>query len=187
MLLFNYWKGLVLRSVQTYFLEVRAYMSLKRTTAGLWEGLLCCVWLKILLLSNTKTEEWDLKVVMFNYWNGLVLGSVESSFLEVGTYVSLKRATTGLWEVRFCCIWLKLSLFLNIKADEWDLIALLFNYWNGLALSSVETCFLEVGAYVSLKLTTTGLEEGRFSWIWQKISLVFQYKNGGVGARYFTV
>ena len=187
MLLFNYWKGLVLRSVQTYFLEVRAYMSLKRATAGLWEGLLCCVWLKILLLSDTKTEEWDLKVVMFNYWNGLVLGSVESSFLEVGTYVSLKRATTGLWEVRFCCIWLKLSLFLNIKADEWDLIALLFNYWNGLALSSVETCFLEVGAYVSLKLTTTGLEEGRFSWIWQKISLVFQYKNGGVGARYFTV
>ena len=162
-------------------------MSLKRATAGLWEDLFCCIWLKILLLSNTKTEEWDLKVLLFNYWNGLVLGSVKSSFLEVGAYVSLKRATTGLWEVRFCCIWLKLSLFLNIKADEWDLIDLLFNYWYGLALSSVETCFLEVGAYVSLKRATTGLEEDRFCWIWQKISLVFQYKNGGVGPRYFTV
>ena len=166
-------------------MEVGAYMSLKRATAGLWEDLFCCIWLKILLLFNTKTEEWDLKVLLFNYWNGLVLGSVESSFLEVGAYVSLKRATTGLWEVRFCCIWQKLSLFLNIKADEWDPIALLFNYWYGLALSSVETCFLEVGAYVSLK--RAGLEEGRFCWIWQKTSLVFQYKNGGVGHRYFTV
>ena len=36
------------------------------------------------------------KILFFNYWNDVVLDSVETYFLEVRVYVSLKRATTGL-------------------------------------------------------------------------------------------
>ena len=44
---------------------------------------------------NTKTEEWDLKILLFIYWNDLPLGSVETYFLEDGAYLSLKGATAG--------------------------------------------------------------------------------------------
>ena len=63
----------------------------------------------------------------------------------------------------------------------------MFNYWNGLVLGSVQTCFLEVGAYMSLKRATAGLLEGRFCWIWLKISLFLKQKNGGVGHANFIV
>ena len=46
---------------------------------------------------NVKTREWDLNIFLFNHWNDLVLGSVETYFLKVGAYVSLKPATTGVW------------------------------------------------------------------------------------------
>ena len=42
---------------------------------------------------NIKTAEWDLKILLFIYWNDLALGSVEAYFLEVGAYLSLKGAT----------------------------------------------------------------------------------------------
>ena len=38
-------------------------------------------------------EEWNLKMLLFNYSNDLVLGSVETYFLEVRAHVSLKGAT----------------------------------------------------------------------------------------------
>lgn len=47
--------------------------------------------------------------------------------------------------------------FLDIKTGELDLKNLLFNYSNDFVLRRVETYFLHVGAYVSLKLSTTGL------------------------------
>ena len=131
-----------------------------------------------------KTGEWDLKVFILNYWNGLALGSVQTYFLEVGAYVSLKRATTGLWEGWLS---LKISHFLKYKNGGGDLKVLLFNYWNGLVLGEVETYFLEVIAYVSLKGVTTGVWEGRFCWIWLKISDFFKYKNGGEGSKSFIV
>ena len=59
--------------------------------------------------------EWDLNIFLFNYWNDLVLGSVETYFLEVGAYVYLKRATKGVWQCHFCWIWVKISLFLKYK------------------------------------------------------------------------
>ena len=37
----------------------------------------------IIFFVNTKREEWDLKILLFNYWNGLALGSVQTFFLEV--------------------------------------------------------------------------------------------------------
>ena len=46
---------------------------------------------------------------MLNYWNDLVLGSVEIYLLDVGADVSLKGATAGVWEGPFCWIWLKIS------------------------------------------------------------------------------
>ena len=72
---------------------------------------------------------------------GLVLGSVKTYFLEVGAYVSLKRATTGLWEGRFCWIWLKYHYFLKIKTVEWDLNILQFTYWNDPFCGSVGIYF----------------------------------------------
>ena len=102
-----------------------------------------------------KTEEWDLKVLFFKYWNSLLLGLVHTYFLQVGAYVSLKWAATGLWEGRFGWIWLKILFVLNMKT-EWDLTNLLFNLWNGLALGSLQTFFLEFGAYLSLKRAITG-------------------------------
>ena len=46
--------------------------------------------------------------------------------------------------------------FWSIKARERDLKIFLFNYCNDLVLSSVETYFVKVGAYVFLKWATTG-------------------------------
>ena len=60
----------------------------------------------------------------------------------------------------------KYHIFLNIKTEEWGLNILLFNYWNDLALDSVETYVLEVGVYESLKEATTGVWEGCFCWLW---------------------
>ena len=71
----------------------------------------------------------------------------------------------------------KFHIFLNIKAEECDLRLLWFNYWNDLVLGSVETYFLEVGAYVSLKRATVRPWEVRFSWIWPEMSHLFKYKS----------
>ena len=81
----------------------------------------------------------------------------------------------------------KYHIFLNIETEERDLKTLLFSYRNGLVLGEVETYFLEVIAYVSLKRVTTGVREGRFCWIWLKISDFFKYKNGGEGSKSFIV
>ena len=73
-----------------------------------------------------------MKIFMFNYWNDLALDSEETYFQKVGTYVCLKRTTAGVWECRFCLIWLKNHNFLNVKAWEKDLKIVIFNYWNDL-------------------------------------------------------
>ena len=44
---------------------------------------------------NIKTEEWALKTLWFNSVNDLALASVETYYLEVCGYVSLKRATAS--------------------------------------------------------------------------------------------
>ena len=64
---------------------------------------------------------------------------------------------------------------------------MLFNFWNNLALGSVETYFLEVAAYVSLKGAAAGHEKGRFCWIWLELSHFFKYKYGLVGLKNFIV
>ena len=51
--------------------------------------------------SNIKKGKWDLKLLLFNYRRDIVLGSVETSFLEVVGYVFPKRAITDLSEGRF--------------------------------------------------------------------------------------
>ena len=60
-------------------------------------------------------EEWDLKILLFNCWNDFAWGSVETYILEVGTYMSLKGATGGVWEGHFCWIWLEISYFFKYK------------------------------------------------------------------------
>ena len=77
--------------------------------------------------------------------------------------------------------------FLNKKTGELDLKILLFNYWNDLVWSWLETYFPEVDAYVSQKRATTGLCDGRICWIWVKIPQFFKYKNGRVGPKDFFV
>ena len=136
---------------------------------------------------NIKQEKWDLKVLWFNYWSDLALGSVETDFLAVGAYVRLKGATAVVWLGRFCWIWLEISHFLSIRTEEWDVKFLLFNYWNYVALGLVEIKFFEVGAYVSLKGATAGVWEDRFCWLSFEISHFLKYKNEGVGPKNFMV
>ena len=62
-----------------------------------------------------KMEEWDLKICLFNYWKDLVLGSIETNFLEVSAYVSPTGVTVGVWEGRFCWILLEISHFFKYK------------------------------------------------------------------------
>ena len=93
----------------------------------------------------------------------------------------------GVWEGRFCRIWVKILHFLSIKTGEWDLKILLFNYWNYLLLGLLEVYFLEVGAYIFLKRAATGIWEGSFFWIWVKMPQSFKYKNGGVWPKHFSV
>ena len=181
-----YWNDFVLGCVKTFFLDVGAYVSLKGATAGFWEGRFCWIWLKNHISWNKKTEEWELMVLLFNYWNGLLLGSVETYFLEVGMYMSLKGATAGVWKFGFCLIWLEISHSLNIKTGECDLKSLLFNYWNDLVLGSVEI-FLEAGACACLKGGTTGIWECHLPWSWREISYFLKYKNGGVRSKKFIV
>ena len=92
----------------------------------------------------------------------------------------VSETSQGVSEGSFCWIWVKMQYFFSIKMEEPDLKLFMFNYWNDLVLDSVETYFLEVGAYVSLTRATTGLWEGCFCWIWVKVSHFFKYKNGGV-------
>ena len=42
--------------------------------------------------------------------------STKSTFLKVGAYISLKRATAGVLEGRFCWIWMKMPQFLKYKS-----------------------------------------------------------------------
>ena len=79
------------------------------------------------------------QIFLLNYWNDLVLGSVGKYFLEVFAYVSIKGANTGVPQKRFADFDWKYHIFFNIKTEERDLKILLFNYWNDLALGSVET------------------------------------------------
>ena len=132
---------------------------------------------------NKKTGEFDLKTLLFNNWYDLVLGSVEIYFLEVGAYMSPKWATTGIREGRFCWIWVKIPQLLKYKNGEVGPKTFLFNYWYDLVLGSIETYFLEVCGYLSLKWVFAAVWEGRFYWIWVKITQLFKYKNGGVGPK----
>ena len=81
----------------------------------------------------------------------------------------------------------KYQIFSNIKSEELNLKNLLFNYGNNLVLGSVETYFLEVYAYVSLKGVTASLWDGRFCWIWLELSPFLKYENGLVGSKKFIV
>ena len=99
-----------------------------------WKSLHNCLWKEPLQVServvfaefdwnyhtflNIKKDEWDLTILLFNYWNDLVSGLVEAYFLEVDAYVCVKRATAGVWEGGFCWIWLEISHFFKYKNGE---------------------------------------------------------------------
>ena len=59
-------------------------MSVKRPTAGVWEGRFSELEWKYYIYFSIETREWDLKILLFNYQNNLDLGSLETHFREVG-------------------------------------------------------------------------------------------------------
>ena len=59
-----------------------------------------------------------MNILLFNYWKDLALDSVEIYFLEIGAYVSLKQAATGVWEGHFCGISMKIPQFFKSKMEE---------------------------------------------------------------------
>ena len=136
-LLFSNWNYIVLDALETYIHEVSAYVCLKRATAGVWECHFCWIRVKISQFLNYKHGEWDLTILLFNYWNRLALGLLETCFLEVSVKMCLKRATPGSEGVVFTELDWKYHIFLNIKIEVLDLKVLFFNYWNGLVLGSV--------------------------------------------------
>ena len=64
---------------------------------------------------DKKTKEWDLKILLFNCWKDFALASLEKYIFEVGTYVSLKGATGGMWEGCFYRMWLEISRLFKYK------------------------------------------------------------------------
>ena len=89
---------------------------------------------------NLKTKEWDLKIFMFNYWNDLLLGSVETYFLVFHTCLWNEPPQVS-ESVVFAEFEEKIPRFFKSKTGELDLKILKFNYWNDFVLGSVETCF----------------------------------------------
>ena len=77
---------------------------------------------------NIKIWDCKLNVLQWNYCKDLVLGSLETKFLEIGVYVSLKRVTAVVWEDRNYRIWVKMQQFLYVKMGILDLKISLFNY-----------------------------------------------------------
>ena len=73
----------------------------------------------------------------------------------------------------------KYNNFLKIETGEWDLKPLIFNYWNDFIIGSVQTCFLKVGAYVSLKQASVG----HFVLNLTENVTFFKHKNGQVGPK----
>ena len=65
---------------------------------------------------SKKVGNWDRKILLFRYWKYLVLGLGEVYFLEVDAYLSLKRATTSVWEGHLCWIWLKIPQCFEYKS-----------------------------------------------------------------------
>ena len=138
---FIYWTDIVIGSVESYFLEVGAYVSLKRDNMRVifadFEIKYHCFW-------NIKTEKWGLKIFLFHFWNDLFLGPVETYFLE-SRHTSLRNKPPQVshsvvfakfsWSNYNCC---------NTKMGETDLKRLLFNHWNDIVLGSAEICFPEV-------------------------------------------
>ena len=47
------------------------------------------------IIFQYEMGQWYVKTSLLNYWNDLVLGSVETYFLDVDAYLSLEQATTS--------------------------------------------------------------------------------------------
>ena len=114
------WNDLALGSVETYFLEVGACVSLKKNDQRCLVGLFLLNWMKISLFSKFINGEIGTKKTFFN-WNGLVLASVEIFFLEFDAKCfsekSHQRCLIGL----FLLNWVKISHFWSLWIREWDL------------------------------------------------------------------
>ena len=134
-LLFRYWKYLVLGLGEVYFLEVDAYLSLKRATTSVWEGHFCWIWVKIPQYFECKGGGLGSKVFIAKLLKWSYLRLIRHIyFLGVDAYVSLKRVATSVWECRFCWIWVKIPQSFNIKTREWNQKIWRFNYWKDLIL-----------------------------------------------------
>ena len=138
----------------TYFLEVRAPVSLKVATKGSLRAKKLWKFRFLGYFSNAKPEECDQKV-----WNifdqfGISITFSATYFLEVVARVSLKVATKGsfrgkkLWRFRF------LGSVSKAKTEECDQKVLFFFDKLSMLMFCFNTYFLEFSAHVSLKVTT---------------------------------
>ena len=73
-----------------------------------------------------------------------------------------------------------------MKTEEWHQKVLLVNYWNELALGSVQTYFMDGDSYVSLKRKTTHPERVVLLILAENINFL-KYKNEGMGPKKFIV
>ena len=101
---------------------------------------------------NRKTGEWNLNILLFNYWNDFPEAHYKHTFWKLVHTCHWNEPAEVSERVAFTAFEWKYHCFRNIKMGEWYLPLLLFNYWNSPGLGSIETYFLEFCAYVSLKM-----------------------------------
>ena len=131
----NYRNHLIWGSLETYFLGVDVYVSLKWVATVVREGHFCWIWVKIPQYFECKGGGLGSKVFIAKLLKWSYLRLIRHIyFLGVDAYVSLKRVATSVWECRFCWIWVKIPQSFNIKTREWNLKIWRFNYWKDLIL-----------------------------------------------------
>ena len=156
----------------------------KWANAGVSECRFYWIWLEISRLFKYKNGGVETKNFIVELLKWSFLRFSRNIFFGTRCIVSVKRATTGVWEGLFCWSWLEISHFLNIKTEESKLKILSFNYLNDFFLDSVETYFLEGGKYCLWKDPQQFLRRSFLLKLAGNITFC-KYKNGGVAAKNF--
>ena len=162
-LLFIYWNHVFLGSIETYFLEVCAYVSVKRTTASVWEVCFCLISLEISHFFKYKNGGVGPNNFIVNLLKLFFLGSVEHIFWKSMHMCLWKEPTQLPQRAVFCCFLLEILHLFKYKNGGVGFKILLFSCRNDIFLGSIETFFLEVCAYLSVKKATARDWEVRFS------------------------
>ena len=144
-----------------YFLEVGARVLLEVATKIFIRGKKLWKFRFLSCFSKCKREECDQKVWdVFDQFD-ITIPCSDTYFLEVDARVSLKVVTKGSIRGKKTLKIQIFRLFSNVKTEDCDQ-----KFWNifdqfAITIPCSDTCFLEVGARLSLKVATKGSIRGK--------------------------